>query len=221
MQLTVLQFEHSPYCISVIRALQALGVDFEAREVSNADRREVLRATGGEYYQVPVLLHEGRAVFESSGDSTDIARYVDRHFAGGRLFPAEVEGLQRILIPYIEDTIEGVTFRLVDPSYVRDLQDPIERGMIRRHKERKFGAGCVEQWDRQREQLTARATELLEPFDLMLEGRDFLLGPAPVFTDFALYGILGNLTYRGYNRIPASLVRLAAWFERLGGFRFP
>lgn len=220
MSLAVLQLAHSPYCIPITRALEALGVPFEVREVSNADRRAVIEATGGAYYQVPVILHDGKVVHENSGDSIDIARYVDRVFAGGRLFPAHLEGLQRILVPHIEDVIEGVTFRLVDPSYLRDIADPIERAMIRRHKERKFGPGCVDQWGRERETLLARASELLDPFDLMLGEHPFLLGEAPVFSDFALYGILGNLTYRGYNRIPGTLTRLADWFARVGAFRF-
>lgn len=220
MSVLVLQFQHSPYCLPITRALQALGVDLEVREVSNADRRAVLEATAGACYQVPVLLHDGRAVFETSGDSLDVARYVDHHFAAGRLFPADLEGLQRILIPHIEDTIEGVTFRLVDPSYLREITDMAERGMIRRHKERKFGVGCVEQWDRDRAVLTERAAGLLEPFDLMLQSRPFLLGPAPVFTDFALFGILGNLTYRAYNEIPRHLARLATWFARVGAYKF-
>lgn len=220
MSLVVLQLAHSPYCIPITRALEALGVAFETREVGNADRRAVIEATGGAYYQVPVLLHDGRALYERSATSLDIARHVDAIFGGGRLFPEDVEGLQCILVPHVEDDIESVTFRLTDPFYMRDIADPVERAMIRRHKERKFGAGCIEQWSRERDALLAATTDLLTPFELMLRGRPFLLGEAPVFTDFALYGILGNLTYRGYNEIPAGLPRLAEWFARLGAYRF-
>ena len=55
MNLTVYQLEHSPYCIPITRALGALGVPFATRNVSNADRREVIELTRGGYYQVPVL----------------------------------------------------------------------------------------------------------------------------------------------------------------------
>ena len=220
MQITVLQLEHSPYCIPITRALGALGITFETREVSNGDRRAVLEATNGTYYQVPVLVHDGRVVCESSAASTDIARYIDHAFGSGQLFPSALEGLQRIILPHIESEVEGVTFRLVDPLYLRDIADPVERGLIRRHKERRFGDGCVERWEHDREILLARAANLLEPFELMLQERSFLLGTSPVFTDFALFGILGNLTFRGYNKIPSPLVRLAAWFERLSVFRY-
>ncbi len=220
MKPTVYQFEHSPYCIPVTRALSALGVPHEVRNISNANRREVIEVTGGAYYQVPVLVHGDRVVFESSPNSTDVAHDVDRVFAGGRLFPAECEGLQRILMPYIEDTVESVTFRLSDPPYLRDTVDIVEKTMIRRHKERKFGVGCVEAWERDRERLTAEAAALLEPFDLMLRSRPFLLGEAPVFSDFALFGILGNLTYRGYNQLPPAQKSLAVWHEKMRDFHF-
>jgi glutathione S-transferase len=220
MSTTVYQLEHSPYCIPITQALLALRAPFEVKNISNADRREVIELTAGAYYQVPVLVHEDHVVFESAPDTTEVAHYVDRVFAGGRLFPVEFEGLQRILIPYIEDHIEGVTFRLVDPPYLRDIPDIVERSMIRRHKERKFGAGCVEAWERDRGRLTAEAATLLDPFQLMLRHKPFLFGETPVFADFALFGILGNLTYRGYNRLSPDQKDLFGWQERLRDFRF-
>ncbi len=87
MSLTICQMEYSPFCIPITAALRASGTEFENREIPNWDRTELLRLTDGAYYQVPVLVHDGRVVIESSADSEDIARYVDAHFAGGRLFP--------------------------------------------------------------------------------------------------------------------------------------
>lgn len=193
---------------------------FEVRNVSNADRREIIEASGGAYYQVPLLVHDGRVVYEPTADSLDIARYVDRTFAGGRLFPADREGWQQITIRYIENDVEGVTFRLVDPSYVQSIADPVERVMTVRHKERKFGRGCVERWTQERESLAAETEALLAPFDATLRHRPFLFGDAPVYADFALYGVLGNLTYRAINSLPASQLFLADWFGRMKAFRF-
>lgn len=220
MSLVVYQLEHSPYCIPITRALDALGVPFETVNVSNATRREVIEASGGAYYQVPLLVHDGKAVCESSADSIDIARYVDREFAGGRLFPAGLEGWQQITIRYIENDVEGVTFRLVDPLYLQSISDPVERTMIVRHKERKFGRGCVEQWTRERDILAVAAEQLLAPFDLALQHRPFLFGETPVYSDFALYGILGNLTYCDFNALPGSQAALGRWFEQMSNYRF-
>ena len=220
MRLTIYQLEHSPYCIPISRALGALGLEFEERNVANGDRREIIELTNGAYYQVPVLAHDGKVIFESSPTSIDVARYVDKTFAGGRLFPAELEGLQRIVIPYIEDNVESVTFKLVDPFYLRDIADPIERAMIRRHKERKFGPGCEEHWIQQHDALFSEAERLLEPFDISLTRQSFLFGDAPVYSDFALFGVLGNMTYRNYNSLPTSLANLLGWFEKTRTFKF-
>lgn len=220
MALTVYQLEHSPYCIPITRALDALGVPFETRNVPNGDRKEIIEVTNGAYYQVPVLAHDEKVIFESSPSSIDVARYIDRAFAGGCLFPAGWEGLQRIIIPYIEDNVESATFKLVDPFYLRDINDPIEQTMVRRHKERKFGHGCEERWIDERNTLLAEAKRLLSPFDIDLARRPFLFGETPVFSDFALFGVLGNLTYRNYNTIPDSLASLSAWFEKMQTFKF-
>ena len=220
MPMTVYQLEHSPYCIPITRALGALGLSFETRNVSNGDRREIIELTKGAYYQVPVLTHHDKVIFESSPSSIDVARYVDRTLAGGRLFPQTWEGMQRIIIFYIEDTVESVTFKLVDPLYLRDIHDPIEQAMVRRHKERKFGPGCEERWIQERPALLAEAERLLSPFDINLSSRSFLFGDAPIFSDFALFGVLGNMTYRNYNTIPASLRRLGTWFEKMKSFKF-
>src|SRR5690606_5109814 len=86
-------FAHSPYCIAVESALEALGVSFDRKEVSAADRSSVLRLTGGAYYEVPVLVHGGKVVFESGPESQDVGHYVDDAFGGGRLFPERLRGV--------------------------------------------------------------------------------------------------------------------------------
>jgi glutathione S-transferase len=220
MALIVYQLAHSPYCIPITRALGALNIPFETRNISNGSRREIIELTNGAYYQVPVISHDGKVIFESSAVSVDIARYVDRMFAAGRLFPASWEGLQRIVIPYIEDNVESVTFKLVDPFYLKEIENPVERTMVRRHKERKFGPGCEERWEEERSSLQAEAERLLSPFDVALAQRPFLFDKQPVFSDFALFGVLGNLTYRQYNSLPVSLTNLSGWFERMRTFQY-
>lgn len=216
----VYQFEHSPFCIPVTRALEALGVPFEVCNVSNGDRREIIELTNGAYYQVPVIAHDGRIVYETAPDSQEVARYLDGTFGDGRLFPAKLDGLQSILIAHVENEVEGVTFRLVDPPYLAEMADVAERTMIVRHKERKFGAGCVAKWAADREELTRQTEALLKPYDQILQHSAFLLGAEPVYVDFLLYGILGNLTYRDYNPLPAGQAALGEWFGRMRTFRF-
>jgi glutathione S-transferase len=200
--------------------LRACGVEFARREIPNWDRSELLRLTNGTYYQVPVLEHDGHIVVESSASSEDIAHYVDAQFAGGRLFPERLDGLQEIVMEFLSDDVEFHTFRLLDPFTADKIDDPVARGLFLRHKERKFGRGCVEQWRHDAALIRAEADRLLARFEVTLRHSPFLFGDAPVYSDFLLYGILGNLTYGGHNHLSAEQGALAAWSERLGGWRF-
>ncbi len=219
MQLQVHRLAHSPFCLAIEIALDSLGIDFERREVSAADRSELLRLTGGAYYEVPVLEHGDKVVFESGADSQDVARYIDSTFAMGSLFPERLKGVHDLVIRYLEHEVEGVTFRAYDPFHVDSVEDVAERGMIVRHKERRFGRGCVERWKEEREEILRESAELLRPFEEMLSENGYLFGSQPVYADFLLGGILGNLLFGGHNRLPADLGHLAALPQRLQALR--
>lgn len=218
--LTICEIPHSPFCIAIAQALEALDIPFARVEACSWDRSEIARLTHGQYYQVPVLVHGDKVVFESGGDSQDVARYVEAQFGRGRLFPTTAEGMQEILIEYIEEKVEDVTFKLVDPSYVDSIAEVGGRTMVIRHKERKFGRGCIEAWRRDHQLLRAEADRLLARFEAMLGRTPFLLGDTPVYADFSLYGILGNLTYKGHNQLSPGQRALQAWYQRLAEFRY-
>ena len=136
MLITVYQLEHSPYCIPITRALGAIRLPFETRNVSNGDRREIIEVTNGTSSGAGPC-HDGKVISNLRPPPlTWRATWTDDDAACGRLFPPAWEGLQRIVIPYIEENVESVTFKLVDPHYLRAIGDPVERAMVRRHKER-------------------------------------------------------------------------------------
>ena len=217
----LVQMPHSPFCIPVAQILRTCGLPFKERNVPNWDRSEILRLTNGAYYQVPVLIHGDTIVFESGPATQDVARYVDQQFAGGRLFPEALAGLQAIVIDYLEDDVEGVTFRLADPHYLDTISDVAERGMIIRHKERKFGRGCVETWRQNAVSLRAEADRMLERFEITLRYSPFLFGESPVYSDFLLFGIVGNLTYNGWNQLdPEKQRALIRWQEAMRNLRW-
>lgn len=68
--------------------------------------------------------------------------------------------------------------------------------------------------------LRAEADRLLARFEAMLGRTLFLLGDTPVYADFSLYGILGNLSYKGYNRLSPGQRALQTWCQRLAEFRY-
>jgi glutathione S-transferase len=222
MPVILYEMAHSPFCIPAAEILRASGVPFERREIPNWDRSEILRLTDGAYYQVPVLDHDGTLVFESGADTQDVARYLDRAFARGALFPPHLDGMQSIVLDFIENEVEARTFKLVDPSYIDAIPDVAARGMTIRHKERKFGRGCVAHWRRDAAALRAESDALLDRFEITLRHARFLFGDGPVYSDFLLLGIVGNLTWRGYNQLsPERQSALGRWREELAQWKFP
>src|SRR5262249_38938975 len=142
-----------------------------------------------------------------------IAKYLDQKFSLG-LFPAELEGAQSILWRYIENDIEGPCFKLTDIHW-RELIPKSGRLLFMRHKERKFGRGCLDQWRAQEGELLHQLEERLAPFEEMLRHRSFLIDDRPRFVDFDLYGMLGDFLYTGHYKLPKALAHLHGWHGRM------
>jgi glutathione S-transferase len=83
-----------------------------------------------------------------------------------------------------------------------------------RHKKRKFGRGCVQEWTSHRRYLCAQFTDLLKPIDDMLAASPFLLTDRPLFVDYNLYGVLGNYLFNGKRELP-NLRYLRRWHQRM------
>jgi glutathione S-transferase len=217
--LELLEMKHSPYCIPIARMLEGCGVPFNRREIPNWDRREIGRLTGGKYYQVPVLIDGNTVVHDRPDDPYRVARHVDARHCGGRFFPKEWTGVQEILIGEFEDRFEGAGFKLCDIHYVPSIKDVGERAMVIRHKERRFGVGCLDHWKRDQAKLRAAFEALIEPLEARFRASPFLLGEQPLFADCALYGVLGNYTFNGWNSLPKRLKGVTAWFKRMSNWR--
>jgi glutathione S-transferase len=209
----LIQFPWSPYCIVQRRILEYSGVKFKVTNIPNGDRSLVWKLTRHRYYGVPII-REGRSViFEVGEDSQVIAKYLDSNLQLG-LFPWELEGVQSILWHYIENEIEGIGFRLND-IFWREMVPTNDHLRFLRHKERKFGKGCIDIWKAQQKGLLAQLAERLIPFEEMLLYKPFLLDQVPRFVDFDLFGMLGNFLYSGHYKLPARHNRLKAWYDRM------
>ncbi len=212
--LELVQFPWSPYCIVQRRILEFSGAKFKITNIPNGDRALVWRLTRNRYYGVPVIRDGRQTVFETDHDSQVVAKYLDDKLGLG-LFPRELEGVQSILWRYLENDVEDLTFKLND-IYWREMVPKADQLRFLRHKERKFGRGCLEQWREEQKALLAELTRRLLAFDEMLIGGPFLLGDRPRFVDFDLWGMLGNFLYSGHYRLPGVHRRLKAWHERVG-----
>jgi len=214
----LIQFPWSPFCIVQRRILEFSGSPFKITNIPNGDRSLVWRLTRQRYYGVPIIRDGRTVVFEVSDDSQVIAKYIDTKLKLD-LFPWEFEGIQSILWRYIENEIEGVGFKLND-IYWRDMVPTTDRLRFLRHKERKFGRGCIAQWKTQQKDLLAQLEQRLIPFEEMLMFRPFLLDQRPRFVDFNLFGILGNFLYSGRYRLPPKHTRLKDWHRRMMRVQF-
>jgi glutathione S-transferase len=209
----LIQFPWSPFCIVQRRILEFSRTKFKITNIPSGDRSLVWRLTRQRYYAVPIIRDGKTVVFEMEDDSQVVAKYIDDKFKLG-LFPWELEGVQSILWRYIENEVEAVGFKLND-IFWKEMVPEADRLRFLRHKERKFGRGCIQQWRANQKELLAQLANRLIPFEEMLLYTPFLLDERPRFVDFDLYGILGNFLYSKHYRLPAAHRQLKKWYERM------
>lgn len=215
----LIQFPWSPFCIVQRRILEYGGIPFKVVDIPNHDRSLVWQLTRERYYGVPIIRDGRTVVFETDDNSQVIAKYLDSRFKLN-LFPKAWAGIDTLLWRYIENEVEGAGFRLNDIHWREFVPESDQLGFLR-HKERKFGRGCLEQWRAQQEHLLNELTRLLVPFELMLQTRPFLLDQEPHFVDFDLYGMLGNFLFSGHYRLPAVHTQLNEWHQRMTDVKHP
>ena len=210
--LTLIQFPWSPFCITIRHILTSHRIPFRIQNIAYHDRAPIIKATKGKGHTVPCLIDGKRGICDVTDYGQEVVRYVDRRY-GLNLFAKGFEGIQLILSRYIENDLEMVGFK-IDDTYVIPTRPLIERTMLIRHKERKFGRGCVQEWTTHRQYLCAQFVGLLKPIDNMLAASPFLLTDRPLFVDYNLYGVLGNYLFSGKTRLP-NLKYLRRWYQAM------
>ena len=210
--LTLIQFPWSPFCITVRHIFEQNGISFRPRNVPFHERASIIQATNGRGHSVPCVVDGKLAICDTTDFGQEVAHYIDRRYHLD-LFPKEFEGLQLILSRYIENDLEMVGFKVND-SYVIPSRPLIERVMLVRHKERKFGKGCLQEWTSHRKYLSIQFAELLMPIDNMLASSPYLLSDRPLFVDYDLYGVIGNYLFNGKTKLP-GLKHLRRWHRTM------
>jgi len=211
------QFPWSPFCLPQRRILEFSGARFKIINVPPQERALVWKLTKQRYYGVPVIRDGKNILFETGDDSQVIAKYLDQKLKLD-LFPAGLEGVQSILWRYIENEVEGATFRLND-IYYQEISPAADHLQYLRFKERKFGRGCIDQWRAQKNDWLKKLEASLIPFEQMLAHSKFLLGERPRFVDFDLFGMLENFLFSGHYQLPKSQPYLRAWHRRMKTIR--
>jgi glutathione S-transferase len=213
VMIELIQFPFSPFCIPARRILEFSRTKFKIINVPAQERDLVWKLTKQQYYGVPIIRDGAKVVFDDTDDQQIIAKYLDRKLKLG-LFPAAQEGVQAILWRFIENEIEGATFRLNDIHYRENLP-AAQRLQYLRFKERKFGRGCIDQWRAHKNDWLKKLEAGLQPFEQMLAHSEFLLGGRPLFVDFDLFGMLENFLYSGHYSLPKSKPHIRDWHRRM------
>jgi len=191
--------------------LDLLGTPHEVVEVPYLDREEMARLTGG-YVEVPVLVDDAGAV---TVQSRDICERLLAGAEGARLVPSPLEGPIWAYADFVDGPLEDVLFRIASPSLRDQWRTPWQRGLYVYIKERKFGAGCVDAWQRDRPALLGRARRLLAGSVSTLAREPFIFGPRPTLADAALYGVLAMLEEASPDLVGVCDASLPAYMRRV------
>jgi glutathione S-transferase len=204
------RFDYSPFVRKVQIALDLIGTDYETVDVPYGDRTELVELTGG-YIQVPVLVADGEVIT----DSRNISRWLVERDSGRWLVPRDLAGAVWAFADWCDGPFEDVMFRIATPWIARRFARPADRALFTFIKERKYGAGCVAQWEREHAALVKKAAEAIQPTLQTLKNQPFVFGGEPTLADAALYGQfmmlkVANAEFPG--RVAEAIV---PWMEKL------
>jgi glutathione S-transferase len=209
--ISLYQFATSPFCAKVRKILDFKGIDYEVIEVDYVERKELVLVSA--QMTVPALtLENGHTLI----DSQRISMALEEHYPEPTLFPPGWHGVHLALARYFETELEDTLFRMAIPDTIEHYrrQGADHEALWRLIRERKCGAGFVQQMLREQPANRSRAHELLAPLEESLSDRAFILGRIG-YADFALYGQLTYFAISGALAIPDHLSNLRAFFERM------
>src|SRR4051812_42125163 len=181
---------YSPYARKVQILLELLGRRYTVIEAPYSDRTELATLTGG-YVYVPVLVDDDGAVI---CDSRRICEPLLAGAGGAAMAPPPLDGPVWAYSDWCDGQLEDVLFRIATPLIRDQWKSASDRALFVLIKERKFGAGCVDAWEREREELITRGQALLAPTMRTLAAQPFVFGAQPTLADAALYGLVAMLS---------------------------
>ncbi len=205
------RFEYSCYARKAQMVLDLLGLRYQVVEVPFGDRTELATLTNG-YIQVPVLVDDAGQV---TVDSRAICDTLLQGARGERLVPSPWAGPIWAYADWCDGPLEDVLFRIASPQLRDRFPRAADRAMFVFIKERKFGKGCVDDWQRNASDLVSRARGWLQPTAQTLSRQAFLFGDSPTLADAALYGQCAMLRFAD-PAMPTTLAPvLGGWMTRL------
>ena len=183
------RFAYSPYALKVQFLLQALKLPCELVDVPFGNREELAVLTGGRVV-VPALEHDGRVLVESR----DICQYL-LTLVDNNLVPENEAATIWAYADWSDSTLEDALFRIATPGIQQKFSTEFEKGLFAFVKERKYGTGCVQEWQLGQDKLIARARELLAPTLGVLKKTSTVNGKEFSYCDICLAAQLAMVNY--------------------------
>ncbi len=198
-------------------ALDLCGLDYEVVDVPYGNREELATLTGG-YIQVPVLEDGDDVVF----DSRKICERLAAAHPRAMVVDDATRGSVWAYGDWCDGELEDALFRIAVPDVRKRFTTAWERGLFVYIKERRYGAGCVDEWLAERSAWIDKSQRLLEPTIATLGARPFLFGSEATLADACLYGQLKMLEVADEllpGRISPTFVGYMRGLEREAGKR--
>ncbi len=202
------RFPYSCYALKVQSLLGLAGMRTDVEDVPYGDRSTLVALTGG-YIHVPVLVDASGAVHF---DSRSISQFIVAQ--APLLVPAPFDGPVWAYADWCDNVLEDPCFKLAAPAIRRSFPGATDRALYALIKERKYGSGCIEAWEKSAAPLHDAARAALVPSDRTLRACAFLFGARPTLADAALFGQLAMLRFGGIS--PETLgASFPTWMGRV------
>jgi ubiquinone/menaquinone biosynthesis C-methylase UbiE len=218
------QFAYSSAAISTELMLKHSGLGFEVETLPVGDPIPILRLTQYQSYEAPVLedMFNRQIIFNKGPKYDDIGRLIGEMAPLMILFPTEVEGIHTLLDTYVRHELAPLALKITDAFRNKWMKTDLEAGLHRYQREKEFGVGCLETWDKQVNDFIAEFQLRLQPFENVLTKQPFLTGERPVHVDYVLTGILGTYLFSGATSILNTFVMVETWYSKMraGAFKY-
>ncbi|WP_157069770.1 glutathione S-transferase family protein [Sandaracinus amylolyticus] len=211
MTIELYRFAYSCYARKVQAALELARVPFTIVDVPYLDRDVMTKVAPG-YPMVPVLRHGSDVI---TGSREILEALVQREPAIAALVPEGREAVVWAYHDFADSTLETPMFQAATPGIRARFATHNERLFFTFIKERRWGAGCVERWARERDELLESARTMLAPTRASLRRHAFVAGDAPTLADASLYGHVAMLAYADRALVAALGEEIVAFTARM------
>jgi glutathione S-transferase len=203
--LTLFEEPFSHWCVKARKILDYKKIKYETKEVGYHDKRELIQATGQDY--VPAIVNDGQIV-----TYPDVPDYLEKLSPNPTIYPDGTQALAKTIENWAHYRLEEIVWRYSVVDFPKIFKNDLERWVFVEMQELKRGP--LELMDTRRPSFKADMEAHLELVEAMLTSHQYLLSDKPSLADFAVFGAVSPLRYRG-NEIPERLSKLRSWYASI------